>query len=183
MSLSLNLLPSQAKFQAERNKIIALVKKTVIGFTGFWVALMLVVFGLWIYFTGQYAVVKGEYDVALSNYKPAQEKIVLGQQLKDELAVVKKILTARFEYGNAFKKMKLLFSDDVVVKNISLGREGNFTVSVIALNTSIMDKVQSRILEINSGKSPDFSRMKVTGLTWNSGTWNMGLDVKLKNAK
>jgi hypothetical protein len=181
MSLDLNLLPSQAKFQAERNRMVMLVKKLVLIVTGVWVLALVVVVGWWWYVNGQMLKVQASYLKESNGFKLELAKVAKGQELRLRLQSVKQILATRFEYGQAFQKMAELFSGEVTVKSFKLVEKGVFSVSVEAANTNVMEMVENRVIEINSGKSPIFSRVKLSGATWDKGVWQIPLEVTLKN--
>ena len=183
MSLNLNLLPSQAKFQAERTRIVTLVKKIVGGIAGIWVLGLVIVLGWWWYQNSETTKAELKYSQVSAGFKPELAKIAKGQELRSRLQFVKGVLATRFEYGSAFKKMSELFGPEVEVDNFKLAEKGQFIVNAKAANTKVMNIVENRVLEINSGKSPTFASMKLTGVTWEKGVWLIGLIVDLRNGE
>jgi len=160
-----------------------LVKKLVYIFTGAWVAGMIVVFGWWGLTNYSLVRTNAEYLEKTANFKPELVKIAKGQLLRSRLQIVKTILATRFEYGQAFLNMTKLFNEEVKVEDFKLTKEGIFLINVKSYSTRVMEMVEAKLIDINSGGSEVFSKMKLIGIEWNNGAWLVQLEVKVINGK
>ncbi len=109
--MSLNLLPSQAKFQVEKIRAMALSRKIMVIFLVTWVVLVLVVLGL----------EQGEkwwldkqnmgYKSVVADYLQSSSEIVTSQTIKFRAKLLGKVLADRFEYADAFKVVGTAFGN------------------------------------------------------------------------
>ena len=178
--MSINLLPSEAKFQASRIRF----KKKVVDFTYFliaaWVFSLVVVYAFWLInrkFVNDSAVV---LDKAETAYGKLSTFLITNQKLRYKVKLVSSILDSRFEYGKAFRTINTLFTPEVVIKRLDLNDDSTFSVEAEVVGFENMDTVEKRIKNINDGKSEDFSNVKITQLSVMGNLWKFSLKVALK---
>lgn len=180
MTDSLNLLPSQAKFQAKRIKL----EKNVRLFSGLiltvWIMVMAVVLGLFWFGQKNLMEIKKRRDRAMLVYKDLIKEGVAGEQLKLRAKMVGKVLAERFEYGKTIKKMdKLFLTSKVTVENFDMKGRGVFALKGRTVGDGI-DEVDKRITEINNKEVDDFEEAKMTSLSYSDGVWSFAMEVKTK---
>lgn len=179
MSMNLNLLPSQAKFQAFKIKF---KKKTVIfvwGLSALWFVVTLVIFGIWFFTQANYKREEKLYNREVEAYKALSDKVVLSEQIKYRAKMVGEVLSNRFEYGEAFSKINNLFSENVLIEDFKLEDKSTFSLDGMVLGSNI-DEVELRIEEINNGEVDEFKSAKIKALSLDQQEWDFGMEVVLK---
>lgn len=180
--MSLNLLPSQAKFQAEKIRANALAKKILTFFLIGWVVVVLVILaveqGYKMWLKNQ----KVKYDNVVSNYMQSASEIVVSQTVKFRAKLLGKVLTDRFEYSDAFNVVGNIFDSSVAIKDFELKENSYFTMMVSVSDSPSMTKLESRIKEINLGNEEKIKNVKLNSASYSksSGEWLVNLEVYLK---
>jgi hypothetical protein len=126
--MNLNLLPSQAKFQAERMRMEKLAKKILIIVAIVWVVAAVLIFAFW---GGSGFVLgkeKDKYKKAVSSYLSLSDEVITSQLIKYRAKVLGKVLSDRFEYSTAFKKVSGLFGDQIKIAGFELRETSMFDV-------------------------------------------------------
>lgn len=178
--MSLNLLPSQAKFRADK---IRLQKKTrqwmgivliiwTIGFGG--ILLAEVVLG-W-----QLKDQLSKKAMATAGVNAMSEQVLVNQNLKYKSKLVGKVLSQRFEYGKAFEVVNNLFPEGISITNFEMEPNGKFVVSAVTDGKKNVDELEEMMLVINEGGNPQFSRIVLNGLSVKNGIWSIEVEVALK---
>jgi len=152
-SLNINLLPSQAKFQADQIKL----KKMIRRYESYALSLLLVIIivtaGL---FLGSGFVLRAEqkkYQKSVTNFESMSEEIVLNQLLKYRAKVLGQVLKDRFEYAAAFEKVTSLFSEKAEIKTFKLDEKDKVFEMVLGIQSKEgVDYIENRVVEINEGK-------------------------------
>ena len=165
--MSLNLLPSEAKFQAQRMKLKALVSNILWVIGGIWVILILIAFGTAFFLNLRLAKLNKTYDSKLSDYKSRINEVALTQKIKYQAKVVGKVLDSRFEYGRAMRLVNELFPASVRIDDIRMEKDRSFKVSGGLSDGSIMDEVESLVAEINNGQIDGFAGAKISSIEVN----------------
>ena len=177
---SLNLLPSQAKFQARKMRLKLRVKQGMGVFLGIWLvvtAVMMVVF--WLTKRGVESANKKKMT-ADRGYRSVAEVAVVNEKLKYQAKMVGKVLAERYEYASSMKKInRLLVGEGVKVTAMEMKEKGLFRVSGRARN-SAMDEVEKRIKEIVGGGSEDFVTARLLSLSWKNNEWFFVVEAKTK---
>lgn len=179
-SSNLNLLPSQAKFQAARMKL----EKTIHYFMSLvgvlWIAVIIVI--LFLFFGSNYILnlqIK-KYNQALNSFQSLSSEIVVGQLLKYRAKVLGEVLNDRFEYSTAFEKINSLFGDNVVVANFQLEDNKQFSLALKTAEKVNVDHVEEVVEDINLGKVEGVSKAVLKGSTWDNNDWLIKMEVSLK---
>lgn len=180
MKDGLSLLPNQAKFQAQRNRL----KKQIRGWLALMVTLWLVVVVvLW----GSEVVLRlatRNEQVKLrrkqSEYDSLSENVVLSQQLKYRAKLIGKVLSHRFEYSRAFKLVKDLLPGDWLVSKLELKGQKLFSLTVKVARAQDVDFLEEKVALVNWGEVEGLESMKLGSLSWNPDGWQFNLEVSLK---
>lgn len=180
-SSNLNLLPSQAKFQAERIKLEALIKKYVTWVLVVW-AILIVLTGVF-YFGSRLIlnVQKEKYNMALTDFKENNQEVVTGQMIKYRAKVLGEVLAQRYEYAAAFEKIGEIFSDKVSLSKFEIDKDKNFQVEVIAADKEGVDYVEDTIEKANNKKIDKVKKIILDMVTYsvNNGAWLIKMEVDL----
>ncbi len=179
MSMNLNLLPSQAKFQAFKVKIKKKVVVFIWGLCITWFSVTLVIFGFW--FVAQTSLKREEklYNRELEAYKSLSERVVLSEQIKYRAKLVGEVLGQRFEYGDAINRVNNLFSENITLNDFSLSNNDKFDIVGFALGSNI-NEVEEKLGSINTGKIEEFKSAKINTLSLAGSEWKFGMEVLLK---
>ncbi len=180
MSFNLNLLPSRAKFQAQKINLQKKVAVFVWIFSGFWVCLLVLLFGFWLISKLGLENDKGEYKTMLGQYKTMSDSAIASEKLKYKAKLVGKVLDGRFEYGESMRKVGTLFGSDVTVDNMELREGGRFELSGTVVGGQGMDGVEEKVAEINQGLVEGVVSAKMTALQVANNIWEFDMEVGTK---
>ena len=181
MNSDLNLLPSQAKFQAAKIKLKKKVKILVWVLVIFWVVFLLVIFSLWFIVKTKLSIVDRKYKGALNQFQSMKSDVLTNQQIKYQAKLVGKVLADRFEYGEAMEKINKFFSSNIVLEKSELNNKKKFELEGKIINGRYLDEVESKIIEINSGKSEGFANANLTSLAVDGNNiWTFEMEVEVK---
>lgn len=178
--MNLNLLPSQAKFQAARIKLKARIKVFLIGISGLWFVLILVVVGMWIAANAKVSSSTKKYNEAAKQYVALSSNVTLSERLKYQAKLVGKILNERFEYSTPLKKVSSLFSEKIIVEKFEIRDQNSFVLSGMFSGNKNMDEIEKKTQDINAGLVEGFTSAKVTALTTIAGLWKFEVEVTTK---
>ncbi|MFA7300933.1 MAG: hypothetical protein WC069_01300 [Candidatus Shapirobacteria bacterium] len=180
--MSLNLLPSQAKFQVEKIRAASLSKKILTSFLVVWVVLVLIVFfvrqvELWLV-TKQ----NDKYKSLVASYLESSDEIVTSQIIKFRTKLLGKVLTDRFEYSNAFNVVGNIFDPQIIINDFELKEKTFFEMTVEAGSPELMKSIESRVSQINLGASPEVKRIVIKSATYSKTLlkWVVALEVYIK---
>ena len=175
------LLPSQAKFQAKKMHLKALVTTFLWIFGGFWVVFLVIVLGLFLIFQLILNQLNKTYQENENQYKSLVGSIAVNQKIKYQAKIVAKVLSDRFEYGQSMEMVKNLFSSDVVVEDMEITDVKQFAVTGSLLDGSKMDAVEEIIARINNGEIDNFVSAELieVDITPDKG-WLFKVEIKLK---
>lgn len=179
-SSNLNLLPSQAKFQAARMKLQATLKHYMSLIIIFWVAGVLIVTVLYFGSTFVLNFQNKKYDQALSSFKSLSQEIVINQLLKYRTKVVGQVLRDRFEYALAFERINSVFAGQARVSKFELNEDKSFMIEVSAVNKEGVDYIEDRAVDVNDGKVEGIKSIKINGASYKiDGLWTVSMEVVL----
>ena len=181
MTMDLNLLPSQAKFQAARMKIKAKINKVMVGVLGVWVLGLVVVFSLWFLTKMTLATDEKKYKKAAVDFQGVSDTVLNSEQLKYRAKLVGEILNKRFEYGKAFQTVKTLFPAGISLEDYKLKSQKVFSVSGVIADWRGVDQLEKTMRDVNSGLSESFSSTKLNSLSYDVVEgWNFDMEVEIK---
>lgn len=178
--MSINLLPNEAKFLANRIKFGKQVLTVTYVMGGVWFSGLVIIYLIWFIFRQVYLAAGNKLTQAQTAYSQLSEHLITNQKLRYRVKLVSKILDSRFEYAHAFRTITNLFPATVTIKQFELQPDGSFVVNASVDQHSLMDEVEKRVLEINQGKSPDFSLAVLKSLSVNGRSWNFTLQVTIR---
>lgn len=180
MSGGINLLPSQAKFQAKQIALKSKISSFLWVFVGGWVLLMIIV--LSVFFGSKLIVnqVNKKYQSVFNQYKTLLNSMVINQQVKYQAKVVGQVLAQRFEYGSSIETVKSLFSESIKLEDIQIEARKQFILKGVVNDGKLISEVEQRIVSINNGELEDFSHAALKDIQVKSGVWTFEMEVKLK---
>lgn len=177
----LNLLPSEAKFQAAKIKLRKKIYLFMLIFAGFWVLLVIIIF-VWLSINKTlFNSSEKKYQKSLNEYKTLANNVVLTQKIKYQAKLVGKVLSGRFEYGNSIKNINSIFSNNINIDGFEIKNKNKFILTGIINEGKYMDEVENKILEINDGKTEIFKSAKLSSISVDvNNKWNFEMEVDLK---
>ncbi|MFA5828205.1 MAG: hypothetical protein WC841_02505 [Candidatus Shapirobacteria bacterium] len=181
MSADLNLLPSQAKFQAARIKVKSQVSRVMILISVLWVLGLVVVFLFW--FLAKMALVADEkkYKKAVTDFQGISDAVLNSEQLKYRAKIVGEILNKRFEYGKAFQTVTTLFPSVINLDKYELKSQKIFSVSGVVPDWKEVDTLEEIVRDVNDGLSEGFMSAKLNSLVYSTEKgWTFDMEVKIK---
>lgn len=180
-SLNLNLLPSQAKFEASRMKLQKVLRRYMSMAVILWVVVIVVVIVL--YFGSDF-ILKLEnkkHNQSLNNYKGLSQEIVTNQLQKFRSKVLGEVLKNRFEYSFAFEKINSIFSEKAKVSNFKLNENKMFLVEVSAADKEAVNFVEDKVADINNGKEEGVEKAEIKNASYQlGGSWTIEMEVFVK---
>jgi hypothetical protein len=178
--MGLNLLPSVAKFQVGKVKIKKRVLIFIIVISALWFSITASVFGVWIWQNNQLKVVKRNYDKVYSEYKKKADLLLTSQRLKYQAKAVGEVLATRFEYGAAITNINKLMPEGISIVNFSVKSKNEFEINYETVSGKMIDLVEAKIDEINSGKVEGFAKAELTSIEDKTSVWTFKLIIKTK---
>lgn len=177
----LNLLPSQAKFQAEKIHIKGIINNFLWIFSGLWVLLLVGVFLFEFISNLSLKKFNNDYQKVLGQYQSLVENMALNQKVKYQAKVVAKVLSDRFEYGESMKLVKGLFPPDIVIKNLGIVEVKKFQVDGFIQKGEALSDLEEIVDDINSGLVEGVSQVEIKDVSVDSNEgWKFILEVSLK---
>jgi len=180
-SLNLNLLPSQAKFEATRMKLQGVLKRYMSLAVLLWIVVVIIVVVL--YFGSDFILKlqKKKYDQSLNNFKGLSQEIVTNQLLKYRSKVLGEVLKNRFEYSSAFEKINSIFAQKAKVSNFKLNDNKMFLVEVTAADKEAVNFVEDKVTDINNGKEEGVEKAEIKSADYQLGSnWTIEMEVYIK---
>lgn len=179
-SLNLNLLPSQARFQAYKIKLEKKVRMILIAMVSVWVLVVGTVLVLNLISKIRVSVVQAQFEKVRKEYMSMSDNIVTSQKLKYKAKLVGGVLNDRFEYGEAFKNITNLFPNGITIKNFDLKNKGNFNIKGETAGRQNIDALEEIVEGINSGKNELFLAGKLLSLSVSDNLWFFEMEVATK---
>lgn len=180
-SLNINLLPSQAKFQADKIKLKKTIRRYEVMIIAVW--LVFLIGAIFLYFGSGIILTSSQkkYQRAVNIFQSNTEEIVLNQLLKYRAKSLGQVLNQRFEYAASFEKVVSIFSDKAKVSKFELNDEDkSFKIVVTTTNKEGIDYVEDRIDEVNGGKVEGIKKITITGISYKiKGEWLIDLEVMI----
>ena len=180
-SLNINLLPSQAKFQADKIKL----KKTIryyetLGLILWGIVIMVVAilyFGSGFILNSQ----QKKYQQSVNNFQSMSEEIVINQLLKYRAKVLGQVLKDRFEYSAAFEKVSSLFLEKAKVETFELDDiKKEFKITLTAKDKEGVDYIEDKMVEVNEGRVEGVKNMTITGVSYTVGDdWSINMEIMI----
>jgi len=159
--MSLNLLPSEAKFQAQRIRLKGLINNFLWVIGGIWFLLLVAAFGWWFFLNFRVSQLDKKYQSKLNDYKSRIEEVALTQKIKYQAKIVAKVLESRFEYGRAMSLVNTVFSENIRIDDIQIKDDKVFELSGGVIDGALMDEVEDKVEEINNGQIEGFKSAKL----------------------
>ena len=176
----LNLLPSEAKFQAERMRLKKMINNFIWVLSGGWLIMVIIVLSLNL--LGQLSLnqLNKKHQKSADQYKSLAQDMLVTQQVKHQAKVVATVLQKRFEYGSSMEKVKNIFSDKVIIDGFHLAEAKTYKIEVSVPEPTDFDEVEMRIDDINQGIVEGFKSAKLESLEINKTKgWTFNMEVIL----
>lgn len=180
-AMSLNLLPSSAKFQATKIKLQKRIRIIMIWLAGGWLLLLIVAFvANWVWgMRIQSATAKNKS--VTDSYALMSDSILLTQDMKHKAKLVAGVLSKRFEYGQSFKIINVLFDNGINLDKYELGESGVCKVEGSVMTQEGVNRLEEVIEEINAGEREGLSQAVLVGLsTDKTQGWKFVMEVNLR---
>lgn len=178
---SLNLLPSEAKFQAAKIKLRKKIYYFMAIFTSVWILTLVIVF-LWL-MVNKNLLTNSEkkYQKSLNEYKNLANNVVLSQKIKYQAKLVGKVLNQRFNYGESIKNVMGIFSNNVNIDSFEIKNKNKFTLVGTLTDGKFMDEVEDKLEKINNGEMEAFKLAKLSSIEVSpDNRWTFEMEVNLK---
>lgn len=176
----LNLLPSQAKFQAEKIHIKGVINNFLWVFSGLWVLLLIGVFLFEFILNLSIKKINNDYQKVLGQYQSLMENIALTQKIKYQAKIVGKVLLDRFEYGESMKLVNNLFPEGVVVSSSEIVESKKFQVRGKVDEGENLVKMEQLVDDINAGLVDGVKQSEIKDVSIDINGWDFTLEVDLK---
>ena len=178
MSLGLNLLPSQAKFQAKKIRLQKKINLFGWIFGGVWLVAVVVILAVWLVFKMRLESDKKKYSLVLNQYESLADNAVVSERLKYRAKLVSQVLENRFEYGESMQRIGSLFSSEINLDNIDLKSRNLFRLSGTTTSEVGINEVEEKVQEVPLGKFPGFVSIELLSLSLEGGVWEFEVEVK-----
>lgn len=177
----LNLLPSEAKFQAEKIKIQGMISNFLWIFGGLWVLILVGVIIISLVMQLSLKSLTNEYEKGQSQYQALAGSMAITQKIKYQAKVVSKVLADRFEYGKSMEMVRSLFSQNITITNLEIGEKKVFTVFGTTADGTNLSEVERKVADINHDLIDGFKSAKISNLSYDPiRSWQFQVEVKLK---
>jgi len=177
----LNLLPSEAKFQAERIHIKAIVNNFLWIFGGIWLLLLLIIFVVNFILQLFLNKLNNDYQKNLTQYQTLIGSMATNQKVKYQAKIVGKVLTNRFKYGESMEMVKGLFSENVIIKNLEIQEPKKFMIYGSLKDGKDLSEVESKVVDINKDLVEGFKSAKIMDVSVDAiKGWLFNMEVILK---
>ena len=160
----LNLLPSEAKFQAERMHLKKLINNFLWILGGAWLVGVIILLGLNL--IGQLSLnqIQKKYHKSVDQYKNLAGDVLISQRVKNQAKIVATVLKSRFEYGSSMEKIKNIFSEKVIINSFDLENVKIYKLEAFVPEEKDFDEVELKIDDINQSRVDGFKSAKLVEL-------------------
>jgi len=180
-SFNLNLLPSQAKFQAARMKLQKTFRRYMAIGAIVWVLVIVGTVISHIFVGVSLEAENKKYKQNLEAFKGMTDEITLSQLIKYRIKVLGQVLKDRFEYSTAFERVTTIFSEKATVSKFQINENKEFVITVTTNNQEGVDYIESRVEEANKGKIEGIKEVEINNVAYtNDGNWSVNMGVKIE---
>lgn len=183
--MDLNLLPSSAKFQADKIRLKSKITLFMWIFGGVWFVIVIGVFGFWIVTRIVLDKNKSGYQAVFNQYKSLAGNVILSQRIKYQAKMVGKVLGERFEYSTSFRKISgdLFNNDNIIIDSFEIDNNKSkiFNINGSVLRGIDLDEVEKKVDDINNGEVAGFAAAKLNSVeVTKDNIWKFYMEVKLE---
>jgi len=178
VSLGLNLLPSQAKFQAKKIRLQKKINLFGWVFGGIWLGSVVVILIVWLVFKMRLESDKKKYALVLNQYESLADNAMVSERLKYRAKLVSQVLENRFEYGESMQRIGSLFSSEINLENIDLKSRNLFRLSGTTTSEAGINEVEEKVQKALSGELSGLVSMELLSLSLENGVWEFEVEVK-----
>lgn len=180
-TMSLNLLPSSAKFQATKIRLQKKIRIIIVWLLIGWMLTTTIFFVVGWLLGLKLDSVNAKNKSVTSSYTALSDSIILTQDMKHKAKMVAGVLDKRFEYGQSFKLINMLFDSGISLDKYELGDNGVCKVEGSMLTREGVDRLEEIIDEINLGERVGLSQAKLVGLSADKNLgWKFVMEVNLR---
>ncbi len=176
----LNLLPSEAKFQAEKIRLKKVLNNVMWVLGGGWLVLVIILLTVNLLSQLNLNQLNKKLQQSAQQYKNLAGEMLINQTIKQQAKVVAVVLQQRFEYGSSMEKVKSIFSDKIIIEDLELGEAKKYKIQASVTDPANFDEVEIKIEDINKGKleGVKFAELKNIEINRVKG-WDFALEVTL----
>lgn len=178
--MSVNLIPSEAKFQAQRIKFGKKMVKIAKILVAVWLSVVVIIFGIWIVLRQIQQAEKNKLTKAETAYEQLSNKLITNQKLRYKIKLVSQIVESRFEYARAFQTVNDYLPPEANISKLELNKDGNFAVDLELRGAKLMEEMEARIEATNRGAVEGIESVLIKSIGVNNGNWKLGLEVAIK---
>jgi len=176
----LNLLPSEAKFQAERMHLKKIINDFLWILSGLWLITVIILLGINLFSQISLNQMQKKYKKTVDQYKNLAQDVVINQNVKNQAKVVAMVLKNRFEYGSSMEKIKNLFSDKVNIESFDLEKVKVYKLKAFVPEGKNIDEVEIKIDDINQRRVDGFESAQLVELGFDKVKgWGFVMEVVL----
>ena len=179
-SANLNLLPSQAKFQADRMNLQAKLRHYILVAVVIWLSLGILTLALNITFDLRLKQAERRYQQSLEALKSMDQEIALSQLIKYRIKVLGEVLKERFEYSTAFETITNLFAEKASLGKFNMDENKKFEIEVLASDKESLDYIEDRVKRINQGEVPGVKNVTMKQAVAEAEQWSVTMAVDLE---
>ena len=177
----LNLLPSEAKFQAERMRLKAIINNFLWIFGGVWLLLVVIVFAIGLVLQLNLNRLTNNYKKGLTQYETLIGSMAINQKVKYQAKVVAKVLADRFKYGESMEMVRNLFSANIKIDNLEIREKKKFMIYGSLADGKNLSEVESIVENINKDLVEGIKSAKISDLSVDAVKgWLFEMEVNLK---
>ncbi len=176
----LNLLPSEAKFQAEKIHLKKILNNVMWALGGGWLILVIILLMVNLISQLNLNQLNKKLQQSAAQYKSLAGEMLINQTIKQQAKVVAMVLQQRFEYGSSMEKVKSIFSDKIVIDDLELGEAKKYKIQASVADPINFDEVETKVDDINMGKYKGVKSAELKNIEINRVKgWNFSLEVTL----
>lgn len=179
-SANLNLLPSQAKFQADRMNLQKKLRQYILVAAVIWVSLGILTLALNLIFNFRLKYEERKYNQTVEALKNMDQEIALSQLIKYRIKVLGEVLKERFEYSTAFETISNLFAEKATLGKFNMDENKKFEIEVLASDKESLDYIENRVKRINNGEVPGVKMVVMKKAVAEDGLWTVNMEVGLE---
>jgi len=178
--MSLNLLPSQAKFRAFKTLWKKRINAGLTGVIGVWVISAFLVLGLNIITRIKIKQEQRLYDKTYDLYKDKTDDLITTKQLKYQAKLMSKVLAERREYGLSISNVKKMFGEGYSVDNFVVKNFNSFGVIISTMDNKKVDELEKKLKNLTTNNIEGIAGAQLQSVSMTSGIWTFSLEVTTK---
>jgi len=178
--MSLNLLPSQAKFRAFKTLWKKRINAGLTGSISVWVLVAFIVLSLNIITRIKIGQEQRLYDKTYELYKGKTDDLLTTKQLKYQAKVMSKVLAERREYGLSISNVKKMFNEGYSVDNFVVKDFNAFGLTISTMDNIKVDELEQKLKSLTTDSIEGIAGAELLSIGFDAGVWTFSLEVTTK---